>query len=269
LEYSGKARGGVLMSYILEKSMAETERLTSQSKLEPFSLFKEFSGVDFSAKKNHLDLGCGDGGLCHFLSNRYDSLSSLGVDIDTTRIIMASQKYPNLEFKCVDFLTKEISKKFDLITNRLFAHHFNQNEYFKFILKMKESLTQDGEVFIIDMDGAFLNIGTDNENLVKTIGELHDFFPGDMQIARKIPSLLEKAGFRDIKTDISLEKIEGQIKEFEAVQWRSRFEIAEKFYTSFFGDKEKAQKFFDEYLFEFLKEKTQVFYNKFIISAKV
>ena len=257
------------MSYILEKSIVETERLTDQSKLEPFSLVKEFSGTDFSEKRSHLDLGCGDGGLCHFLSNKYESLVSTGIDIDETRVQVASQNYPNLKFSCTDFLKTELNQKFDLITNRLFAHHFNQHQYFEFLKKMNQSLKLGGEVFIIDMDGAFLNIGTDNVELLSTIEKLHNVFPGDMFMARKIPSLLVKAGFKNIITKISLEKIEGHVKEHEALQWRSRFEIAESFYIHFFGSREKAYQFFEDYINEFLKEETQVFYNKFLISASV
>lgn len=255
------------MSYILSHSAKETDRLTKQSTLSHFDINKELSGFSFEGFKYHLDVGCGDGRLCSHLKQLHPNMEVFGIDIDKARIETAKSLHSNINFIHGNILNEELPQCFDLITNRLVAHHFNLDGYKSLLSRMYESLKANGEIVIIDMDGAFLNLGTNNSKLLNDIQKLHESFPGDMQIARKIPSLLKEVGFKNIETKITLEHMHGTSKNQEAEQWRERFEIAKDFYLAFFGSESKTNAFFESYLTEFTKEEVPVFYNKFIISA--
>ncbi len=89
--------------------------------------------------QNILDLGCGKGSLTHVLKKKNNSVTAL--DISSTAINMARERYPDIQFDCVDIgdiiTTKEYfteRERPDLIVAReLFSYLTNWREVLKLI----------------------------------------------------------------------------------------------------------------------------------------
>lgn len=75
-----------------------------------------------------LDFGCGAGHLFEYIQKKYPNrINYTGVDISHKFISLCKSKYPNEEFLVYDFMTQEISKKYDyIIANGIFTQKLTQ-----------------------------------------------------------------------------------------------------------------------------------------------
>lgn len=258
-----------IMSYILKHSKQENERLSRQDTLDYLNIEDELRNLKVRSSSRVIDVGCGSGHLCSYLEKNFNNLNVYGIDIDEIRVAQARTNHPEINFDVCDIVQDMPKEKFDYIFNRLFAHHFSIDHYKKILFKFKDLLNPNGVLTIIDIDGAFVNLGTANQKLLNEIDLLKKAFPGDMEIGRKIPDLLLDVGFRNITFEMIPITFSGANRIYEAEQWKDRFRIAEEFYSNVLGGESKANQFFQDYIDEFKKESNPVFYQKFIIQASL
>jgi len=258
------------MNYIL-KSIKEGQRLDEQTSIDEFSLSNELRFFKHKRRSHVLDVGCGSGVLCRYLD---DTLKESGVSVSGCDISDASLGYAksnsskNINYFKHDFLKTKTTKSYDVIFNRYVGHHLSLEKYKLMLENFYNSLLPEGEVYIIDMDNLFVNIGSLSRKLRGDIDKISQSFDGNLQMGRYIPSLLNEAGFKDIKYNVDVVDFQGESKVMEISQWKQRFNSAILFYVDLFGDEMSANKFFKAYLSEVAHDYTPLFYNKFIVRAK-
>lgn len=85
--------------------------------------FLKRAGVDL-AGKSVLDVGCGQGGLLHFVSNSYAIESGLGIDVDRQVIQRAKRaRAARVQFQVMDFLSMADDRVYDFVMLRDVLEH--------------------------------------------------------------------------------------------------------------------------------------------------
>jgi SAM-dependent methyltransferase len=253
--------------YVLE-DIDENQRLEKQASLSQYQVGQEFRSLKLKGSERVLDAGCGSGLLGRYFSALYPDIEYLGIDVSEARICEAkSVNGPTLNFTNADLFNLEelITKvgKVDLILNRYVMHHLP--EHLKVLENFYQLLERDGKVFIVDIDGIFINIGSDNKELIDKVNILGTHFGGDLQVGRRLPSLMKRVGFRNIDWDIQPMVFKGQDKTDEVEQFRERLGFAMPVIQEILGSEFEAKRFVKDYLNELSKPETTIFYNKFIV----
>lgn len=147
-----------------------------------------------------VDLGCGVGQLTAKIKSL--GCEVIGVDADHDMILLAQQKYPNIEFLCAKAEEFVLPNPVDACFSNAFLHWSLQPE--QVISNIATNLTSGGR-FVGEM-GGYRNVITITEALYKALAELSVvrdninfpwFFPEkDFYI-----SLLQKGGFRVIEAN--------------------------------------------------------------------
>jgi len=70
--------------------------------------------IDFE-NKTILDVGCGFGDIIPFIKSKSSDFEYLGVDMVEDFIKEAKKRYPSFDFKIIDYFSKPIRIKFDII----------------------------------------------------------------------------------------------------------------------------------------------------------
>ena len=168
-----------------------------------------------------IDIGCGQGEFCNIV--QLNNITTLGVDLSTTQIELAKQKFPNLSFKAVDIANIEqtyecATATFDVInyipTNYLKQFFDNTNKllekdgYFIFDINTLFGFEEIAQgTLIIEEDDIFIGIDANfEENTLytdmtvftkekscynKQTGTIEQYFHSN----EELQSLLEKSGF--------------------------------------------------------------------------
>jgi SAM-dependent methyltransferase len=255
------------MTYILS-GKSESSRLDAQAEIPQFSLARELDGIELHPGSRVLDAGCGSGILCRHFEQSYKGLAIYGCDLSRSSLAYARSLSNGSTFFNHDFIGKALPGTYDYVFNRLVAHHLTEELLEKAFRNFFAALSRGGELVVIDPDGLLLNIGTLDSNLREQIGQVSRAFSGDLQVARAIPQLLTKCGFRDVSWRIDMMDFQGEARRLEVAQWKERFENSLEFYMGIFGTELEARRFFRSYLEEASKDDVPLFYNKFIVRAK-
>lgn len=255
------------MNYIL-KSKTEGDRLDRQTDIQEFSLASELRGIEIPSGSRVLDAGCGSGVLCRYLQSTYRGLKVSGCDASEKSLSHARLADPKKEtnFFSHDFVLHPFEEKYDVIFNRLVAHHLGEKLPAVFA-NFHKALRAGGKLIVIDTDGLFVNLATTSKALQEKMSILQTKFHGNLHAGRLSPSLLTDAGFSSISWRIETMDFHGESRKLEVEQWKERFESSLDFYVQVLGSEFEARKFFREYVQEASKETVPLFYNKFIIEA--
>lgn len=256
------------MKYALEH-MDEANRLEEQAKLESYDLKKEFRFINIKSNEIILDAGCGTG----LVSRHLASLGVHGIKIeacDQSEIRLQQAKNLAGEFnQKITFFQSNLEShieapagKYDKVVCRFVIEHLINpqnaiNEFFR-VLKSQ------GEVTIVDLDGILFNLYTTNNVLNGYLEKLKKEFSLDLFVGRKLPTLMSKAGFNNIKWDIDIMNFQGEELKREKENYRERFQFAFKAFEQVLG-KNYAQHFVHLYLSELDNPSNTLFYNKFIV----
>lgn len=100
--------------------------------------------------KNHLDLACGVGELCHLFS--LNNIKTKGVDLSNSMLEIAKKKYPHLDFEKENIITYKPKKTYNLITCTCDAvnHIIEDKELKQLFENVYNSLEEEG-YFIFDI----------------------------------------------------------------------------------------------------------------------
>ena len=171
-----------------------------------------------------LDFGCGDGEFMELFLKNHEVGGYLGVDSSKDQIEKASKRPQanyQKDFLCgqanIDkFLMRKGIKGFDLICVGAVLLHCIEPE--RIIEKLFTLLKPGGYIFIIEEDDGF-NVAYPNDPFFGVAKELyeHSLLSGDRSFGRKIPFLLQKSNFCNIKlheTSIWSINLDAQLREF-------------------------------------------------------
>jgi len=247
----------------------EVDRLEFQATIPFYNPKKEIQKLKLPDNSTFLDAGCGSGIISRYISNKFQLVSVDACDISKTRLLQA-QTLNNHNNK-VNFFHSSLEKikspqdKYDFIFCRFVLEHMINpqnavNEFFR-INKL------NGRVLLIDLDGIFFNLYSNNKELNKTLHLLKREFDFDLFIGRKLPLLLSKAGYKNIKYKVEVMYFKGRNLKLEYQNYLLRFKFIEDILVNILGNTSKTNDFIDLYLKELLKSENTLFYNKFIVSG--
>ncbi|MFZ1063772.1 MAG: class I SAM-dependent methyltransferase [Acidimicrobiales bacterium] len=98
-----------------------------------------------------LEVGCGTGALCRYLS---PSVDYLGVDIDDGYVHAASRAFPNRRFERADIgdlaSFESIGRDFDMVVAFGVLHHLDDSQARRCLRGCAEALTSKGLFFSVD-----------------------------------------------------------------------------------------------------------------------
>lgn len=256
------------MSYVLE-SAQEFDRLESQSAHHAYDYQTELKGLGLEPRARVLDAGCGSGVVARHLAERFQTAEVYGCDISQSRIAAAEKKShnPRISFSVQDLTRLQYPDSlFDAVVLRYVLQHLPREAGAQALREIFRVLRPGGEIRVIDFDGFIINIFPQPPAVREILDRLRISGPVDFETGRKIPSLLETAGFRDLETKIELHDCCGD--EVERSLIKARLENARGFLTDFLGDPGKTEAFIHEYLSQLAKPNTVYFQQKFLVSAR-
>lgn len=254
------------MAYLLE-SKEEFYRLEKQSHQKAYDLSTELSHINLKSHQQVVDIGCGSGVLCRYLSDIFPKMEITGIDKSRDRILQAQAHNENTDR--IQYIAGEIDSlenKFDLAICRYVLEHLE--DPLTFLNKVKSVLKPGGKFIIIDFDGFMMNFHTENKRLINFLDILVKCSGVDFYIGRKIPSLLEQSGFSNITWQIQTVGFDSPLqKQEEMGLCRERFKLAESHLNDIFLDKCEYNELVDLYLNQISKETIPLFYNKFVVEC--
>lgn len=266
LKFLSKERG-LLVNYVL-KTKKELDRLQVQSENTNYSIQKEFENIVIKPGAKILDIGCGAGTLIEYVIQNYQG-SYYACDLTLDHVNFCKEKFKDkLEVFQHDIVASPLNEKYDHIFMRYVPHHLGMDLFVKALLNIKQSLNKQGKFTVIDLDGMFINFGTSNFELKKSIEHLVASFPGDFILGRSMASVMKDTGFKDISTEIQTMNFNQQEdRQAEAYQMQERFKLAQALLEQIFPNEFERAKFQKDFINEFNNVENSYFVTKFIVTG--
>ena len=155
-----------------------------------------------------LDLACGPGVVTRRIAHRAPQARVIGLDFEPKLLEVAQNATPLSMSNCPTFLQGNVYElprnlgRFDLVYARfLFQHLKDPNEVLR---EIRGVLNPQGRVLIVDVDDRDLNCEPAYgpfTDFVEQVAVAQREGGGDRMVGRKLPSLLERAGFTDIRAE--------------------------------------------------------------------
>jgi ubiquinone/menaquinone biosynthesis C-methylase UbiE len=193
------------MTYSLETER-EFERLEYQSTLPQFDYRVELRELEIPHGARVLDAGTGSGIVARHLAHRDPSVSVVGCDLSEQRVARAreaARMLVNLELRVEDLQhTSFPDHRFDVIVCRYVLEHLAPGPRQLVLAELVRCLAPGGQLCVVDVDGAFTSIYPELEPLPELIAQLRSDDAVDLDVGRKLPSLLLSAGLSNIRMRI-------------------------------------------------------------------
>jgi 2-polyprenyl-3-methyl-5-hydroxy-6-metoxy-1,4-benzoquinol methylase len=142
----------------------------------------------------HLDLGCGYGIFCSFLSGKKPNVDITGIELDEKKIAIARENYATerIHFFTGDATAIKAAKKYDSITCIDLLHHIPSNNHEDVLQTITSNLKDNGVVIIKDMDKQpFLKYLWNYVHDIVMTRSMHMHYISKQELER----LLERNGF--------------------------------------------------------------------------
>jgi ubiquinone/menaquinone biosynthesis C-methylase UbiE len=257
------------MSYVLENRQ-EFKRLEDQAKQKDYSLKDELRYLNINSGPNILDAGCGSGVLSRYFIDNFDTEINLeACDVSTERIQQAREYCQKNNYPQIKFSTQNLEKTsfgantFDVVVSRYVIEHLSRpllvlNEF-------KRVLKEGGQVYLIDLDGIFVNFYTSNNVFNEMLSTLTEQLPVDFFIGRKLAPMLTEIGFKNVQWRITTHNFQGEEFEKEYENNRIRCELIHPYLINIFKNEKIVNEFKRNYLNELRNPTNTHFHNKFIV----
>lgn len=256
-------------SYVLD-NQNEFERLENQATQKNYSLEDELRFLDIKDGTKILDAGCGSGVLSKFLSNKHPNISIDACDYSELRIQQTKQHNScskNINYHVSDLNNLHFEDEtFDIVISRFVFEYLH--DPVKVAKELTRVLKKDGILYLIDLDGVFMNFWTSNPRFNELLAQLNGTLDFDLFVGRKLPSIITQAGLNNIKWDVTVHPFsqsEDVVKETE--NNAIRLMGAKDKFVRILGP-EAYEEFSDLYIEEMNKMSSQgnvMFFNKFIV----
>jgi ubiquinone/menaquinone biosynthesis C-methylase UbiE len=193
------------MSYSLETER-EFERLEYQSSLPQYDYRVELQELEIPPGARVLDVGSGSGIVARYLAENHPGVQVVGCDLSDQRVARArdaARALENLEFRGEDVLRLRFADaSFDVVVCRFVLEHLAPATRPQALAEIARCLAPGGQLCVIDVDGAFTNVYPELEPVPELIAQLRGDDTVDLEIGRKLPSMLLAAGFTAVRTRI-------------------------------------------------------------------
>ncbi|MBC7428939.1 MAG: methyltransferase domain-containing protein [Bacteriovorax sp.] len=257
------------MRYVLEHKN-EAERLETQAKIPQYSIKSEMSRLKIKDGARVLDAGCGTGVLSRYVHDTYSNIDVDGFDYSELRVAEAKKRIKGTHYK-VNFFQDNIeamqafSESYDVIVSRYVIEHLANPK--AAIHEMARLLKPGGILYIIDFDGIFINLHSENKRFNFLLDKIKAGFKSDLYIGRKLPAYFYEAGLENIEYDVSAVQFKGEDAELEYSNNRQRCLNCHKEFSRILDSSDLADEFNHLYLQESIHPGGVLFYNKFIVSG--
>lgn len=262
----------VLVSYILEHE-GEFERLEKQATQKHYSLKEEFKHLSLSKNASVLDAGCGSGLVSRFLVEQEPTIKVSAVDFSDIRIAQAKKNnppnYDQITFERADLNELPFADNtFDFVVSR-FVYEYLPNPIHT-TKELHRVLKPGGKIYLIDLDGVFLNFWTTDEKLNSQIKKISESIDIDLYVGRKLVSFVKKNKFKNIKWDMSAHAFKSSLEiSEERSNNKERLQFAIPTLKQIFGNIEDIEQFQKTYLAHMSTDEAGImFFNKFTVIAE-
>lgn len=256
-------------SYVLEHAN-EFDRLERQSTLPAYDYRKELSGLTVKDGMKVLDAGCGSGIVTRYLASLNRNASVVGIDAAAKRL--EQTRTASLNAKNIEFIASDLCKipfadsSFDIIVCRYVLQHTSRQSP-EILSELYRCLKPGGKLYIVDVDGMFVNLNPLSGRLAEWLTLLEKRSPVDMRLGRKLKSWLQAAKFQTIDIRIEAQYFEGETLKAEIQLTRERLIQSTQLLIRIFGDEITARRFIEAYLAAMADPGSCYFFNRFIATA--
>jgi len=258
-------------AYCLEHK-SEADRLEFQSSFPKYDFKSEFKNFDPKEGQRILDAGSGSGIVLRHFSKLYPESTFVGSDMSGERVSEArerAQNLSNLSFQVEDLRELSFSENtFDHVLSRYVVEHVPKAEIGQVFSEIFRVLKSTGEFHCVDFDGPIFNLFPCPPVVSRVLDALAFSPQLDLWIGRKIPYLMNEAGFTNIKWRIETIECQGEFLEHEFQLLPEKFDRIHNFICDLMGDMSIAKDFKREYLEALKKPGAVLYYNKFIVSGE-
>jgi ubiquinone/menaquinone biosynthesis C-methylase UbiE len=205
----------------------ELQRLEKQATIGQQFEKELLQGLDIPRTGRIVEIGCGPGFVTGLMASIFPEESVLGIDNSTEMISVANKVvkpvHPNVDFMEGDAYSTSLPDNFsDLVYGRMLYQHLNNPK--KAATEAIRILKSRGQLCVVDVDAGFQFIEPPCDafdNLNRLAGEAQRAYGGDRCIGRKLPHIMQSAGFRDIRFEtITITSLDIPLEEYLTITTR-------------------------------------------------
>lgn len=258
------------MKYILEDSR-EFGRLEAQSAVAAYDHRKELA--DFKCTEGViLDAGSGSGVVSRWLAGRFPGAKVIGCDQSAERVRLArvlAAELQNLDFQIENLTQLSLATgSVDAIACRYVLEHMKPPALKESLHELNRCLKPGGHLWVVDVDGFLGNLFPQSDAIREGLDRISRSGAVDLDIGRKLPSLLVETGFENISWKIETLDFHGDALELEAAMLAERFENARPVLVEILGSTGSFEKFTAAIQDTLRSPGVVLFYNKFIVCGR-
>lgn len=252
------------MTYLLEHEN-EFKRLELQSKQNFYDVSSEISHIKISPNTSILDAGCGSGLLSRYLIKKHPSCKIHACDYSELRLQQAKNESKN---HGINYFHSDLSlinledSSVDYIFSRYVYEYLK--DPFSITQELYRVLKPGGTICLIDGDGIFINLCTNQPDLNNYLHIIKDKIDIDLFVGRKLNSFLHSVKLENINRKVEICDFTGEDREAEFLNIKEKLQITYPKIIEMLGSKEDADNFCKLYINEFRKKENIFFHNKFI-----
>ena len=255
------------------ESIVEASRLEEQAYCGNYSIETEFRDFSFDPDEVVMDAGCGTGVLSRYIVEQHKVKHIDALDYSDLRLQQAKGFVKGPAKRAIHFHQQNLSElepkfygKYDTVICRYVIEHLEKPV--EVLENLHKALKKNGRMIIVEMDGVFINLHSENEMFNAYMNELKSKIRFDLNIGKKVPSYLKRIGLSQIDWKASLVNCQGQNLLEERANTEKRFVALQDFFMGIFGTEERCQEFKHLYFQEMDKPENTLVFTKYICSGK-
>ncbi len=191
--------------YVMETPL-ENHRLSFQTDAEKYATDFLIPHLDLS-ELHLLDVGCGTATILSELAKHAEKAHLIGIDSSSDRVKAArleTAEIPNITIRQCDArqLAKIFKRQFNALHSRFVLDYFSDEEKIALLQQFRHVLLPGGTVILQSVDTSLGNHYPEDKRLDAIKSELKKTLCSmgyDDHAGRKLPNLLIRCGFRDVK----------------------------------------------------------------------
>jgi ubiquinone/menaquinone biosynthesis C-methylase UbiE len=263
--------GDETMSYSLETDR-EFERLEFQSSLPQYDYRLELRELEIPQGARVLDAGTGSGVVARYLAERHPGARVVGCDLSEQRVARAraaARTIDNLEFRVEDLRNLSFAAgSFDVIVCRFVLEHLGPATRRQALGEFARCLARDGQLCVVDVDGAFTSVHPALEPIPELIARLRSDDTVDLEIGRKLPGMLLAAGLAETRTRIEPVYYHHEEVETASMMLGWTLDAVQPYLARLLGSADKARAARAAYLDAVRAPGGMFFCHKFIVTGR-